>query len=110
VTLTGQFGGWAPEAPDGAFDPRPYGKLTFALKPTLAGQDWSCFVQAYSGMKVSAVDVLDYGPAPTPGVWGVYTIPLSALGVGASIYKFSIQDQTALSRNVWYVDDVGFLP
>jgi hypothetical protein len=45
------------------------------------------------------------------GEWGTYKIPLSDLGVlGKSIYKFAIQDQTGLPHNVFFLDDIGFLP
>jgi hypothetical protein len=45
------------------------------------------------------------------GQWGNYTIPLSVLGVlGQPIYKFAIQDQSGASGNVWYIDNVGFVP
>jgi hypothetical protein len=53
----------------------------------------------------------NYGPAPVKGQWATYSIPLADLGVlGTSIYKFCIQDQTGLSSNSWYVDNVGFAP
>ena len=57
------------------------------------------------------LNVTDYGPAPVPGKWATYTVPLSDLGVlGTSIYKFCIQDQSGLSSNTWYIDNVGFAP
>jgi hypothetical protein len=57
------------------------------------------------------LDVSNYGPAPVKGQWATYTVPLAALGVlGTDIYKFCIQDQTGLSSNYWYIDNVGFAP
>jgi hypothetical protein len=36
---------------------------------------------------------------------------LSDLGVtGIHIYKFAIQDETGLQNNVFYLDEIGFLP
>ena len=56
------------------------------------------------------VDPFKYGPASVMGRWGVYTIPLGDIGVAKTkIYKFAIQDQTGLSNNVFYVDDVAFV-
>ena len=40
----------------------------------------------------------------------MYTIPLGDIGVAKTkIYKFAMQDQTGLSNNVFYVDDVAFV-
>jgi hypothetical protein len=111
VTLTGKWGGWQPFSPHWSFNSRPYSELTFALKPTVAGQRWSCqFVKIHDVPVGISVDVARYGPAPVAGRWATYTIPLAALGVvGQPIYKFAIQDQTGRARNVWYIDNVGFI-
>jgi hypothetical protein len=54
---------------------------------------------------------MKYGPPPVVGQWTTYKIPLTDLGVaGTHIYKFAIQDVTGLASNVFYLDDVGFLP
>jgi hypothetical protein len=90
----------------------PYASVTFALKPTVANQTWTCFFTAVGATTSGpSINVLDYGPAPVVGQWGIYTIPLSVLGVsGATIQTMAIQDQTGLASNTWYVDNVGFLP
>ena len=111
VSLTGPWGAWQPYAQRFSFDSRPYRSLTFALKPTVAHQRWSCQFVKIGDVPVGiSVNVARYGPAPVAGRWATYTIPLSALGVAdTSIYKFAIQDQTGRSRNTWYVNRVGFL-
>jgi hypothetical protein len=86
--------------------------LTFALKPTVANQKWNVYFVKVGDVPVGIyLNVSNYGPAPVVGQWATYTVPLSDLGVlGTSIYKFCIQDQTGLSSNSWYVDNVGFVP
>jgi len=112
ITLTGQFGGWIPWAQNFSFNSAGYTKLTFALKPTVANQSWSIAFVKVGDIPVGiTLNVLNYGPAPVAGQWATYTIPLSDLGVlGDSIYKFVLQDQTGMGYNVWYVDNVGFVP
>jgi len=112
ATLQGPWGGWQPYAANWSFDSRPYTRMTFALKPTVANQKWEIYFMKVGDIPVGiSLDVTKYGPPPVAGQWGVYTIPLADLGVlGTSIYKFAIQDKTGLAANVWFVDDVGFLP
>jgi len=112
VTLQSAYGGWLPYAHNWNFNSAGYTKLTFALKPTVANQTWSVYFVKVGDVPVGIyLDVSKYGPAPVRGQWATYTIPLSDLGVlGTSIYKFCIQDQTGLSSNSWYVDNVGFEP
>jgi hypothetical protein len=112
VTVTGAWGGWLPYAQNWNFNSAPYTKLTFALKPTVANQQWSVYFVKVGDVPVGIyLDVSKYGPAPVVGQWNTYTVPLSDLGVlGTAIYKFCIQDRTGLSSNVWYVDNVGFVP
>jgi hypothetical protein len=112
VSLSGAWGGWLPFALNWNFDSSPYTQLTFALKPTVANQKWSVYFVDVGDVPVGIfLDPTQYGPAPVVGQWATYTIPLQDLGVlGASIYKFAIQDQTSLTSNTWYVDNVGFVP
>jgi hypothetical protein len=112
LTLEGSYGGWLPYAQNWDFNSAGYTKLTFALKPTVANQRWNVYFVKVGDVPVGIyLNVLNYGPAPVVGQWNTYTVPLSDLGVlGTSIYKFCIQDQTGLSNNVWYVDNVGFAP
>jgi hypothetical protein len=106
------WGGWLPYAQNWSFNSKPYTKLTFALKPTAANQKWHVYFVRVGDVPVGvSVDASNYGPKPVAGKWATYTIPLADLGVlGTSIYKFAIQDQSGLSNNVWYVDNVGFEP
>jgi hypothetical protein len=114
VNLHGQWGGFLPFAggtvPLWAFDDSPYTYLTFALKPTRPNQTAQVFFVKVGDIPVGVVvNPFKYGPAPLPGVWGTYKIPLKDLGVlKTSVYKFAIQDQTGTSDNVFYLDDIGF--
>jgi hypothetical protein len=112
VTLDSAWGGWLPYALNWDFNSNGYTKLTFALKPTVANQQWHVYFVKVGDIPVGIyLNVTDYGPAPVPGKWATYTVPLSDLGVlNTSIYKFCIQDQTGLSNNTWYIDNVGFAP
>jgi hypothetical protein len=112
ITLQGAYGGWLPYAQNWSFNSAPYTKLTFALKPTVANQQWSVYFVKVGDIPVGiSVDVTQYGPAPVVGQWNTYTVPLAHLGVlGTTIYKFAIQDKTGMSNNTWYVDNVGFEP
>jgi len=106
------YGGWLPYAQNWDFNSAPYTKLTFSLKPTRAGQTWQVYFVKVGDVPVGiSINVSEYGPVPVEGQWGTYTIPLSVLGVlGQPIYKFAIQDQSGASGNVWYIDNVGFVP
>jgi hypothetical protein len=106
------YGGWLPYAQNWDFNSAPYTKLTFSLKPTRTGQRWQVYFVKVGDTPVGiALDVSHYGPTPVVGQWGTYTIPLQDLGVlGKPIYKFAIQDQTGASGNVWYINNVGFVP
>jgi len=110
VSVTGAWGGFQPYATNWDFDTSPYNYLTFALKPTVANMQAQLYFMQVGDVPVgNTVDVFKYGPAPVAGQWNVYKIPLSAIGVaGIHIYKFAIQDQTGMSTDVFYLDDVGF--
>ncbi len=111
VTLTGAWGGWQPFATNWVFDTTPYNYLQFAFKPTQPNQSAQVYFMLVGDKPVGGgVDPFKYGPAPVPGQWGVYTIPLADIGVAKTkIYKFAIQDKTGLKSNVFYVNDVKFL-
>jgi hypothetical protein len=114
VDVTSPWGGFLPFARNWDFDSRPYAFLTFAFKPTVANQTAQVYFVKVGDIPVGVVVNPfngQYGPAPRVGVWGTYKIPMSDLGVlGKSIYKFAIQDQTGLPHNVFFLDDIGFLP
>jgi hypothetical protein len=111
VTLTGAWGGWQPFATHWVFDTTPYNYLRFAFKPTVANQSAQVYFMLVGDKPVGiGVDPFKYGPAPEPGRWGVYTIPLADIGVAKTkIYKFAIQDKTGIKNNVFYVNDVAFV-
>jgi len=106
------YGGWLPYAQNWDFNSAPYTKLTFSLKPTRTGQTWQVYFVKVGDIPVGiALNVSHYGPTPVVGQWATYTIPLQDLGVlGQPIYKFAIQDQTGANGNVWYINNVGFVP
>jgi hypothetical protein len=110
--VTERWGGFLPFAPNWDFDLRPYAYLTFALKPTVSNQVAQVFFEKVGDVQTGKVlNPFLYGPAPVAGQWGTYKIPLADFGVaGIHIYKFAIQDQTGLPSNVFYLDDIGFLP
>jgi hypothetical protein len=93
------------------FDTSPYNYLQFAFKPSRANQAAEVYFMLVGDKPVGfGVDPFKYGPAPVPGQWGVYTIPLADIGVARTkIYKFAIQDKTGAKDNVFYVNDVMFL-
>jgi hypothetical protein len=111
VTLLDHWGAWQPYARNYDFDDSAYTALTFELEPTVADQSWSVqFIKVGDVPVGISLDVADYGPAPVPGRWARYTVPLATLGVAdQSVYKFAIQDQTGLVSNTWYVTRVGFV-
>lgn len=106
------YGGWLPYAQNWDFNSAPYSKLTFSLKPTRSGQTWQVYFVKVGDIPVGiSLDVSRYGPTPVAGQWATYTVPLQDLGVlGKPIYKFAIQDQSGAGGNVWYIDNVGFVP
>ena len=111
VTLTAAWGGWQPFATNWVFDTTPYNFLRFAFKPTVANQQAQVYFMLVGDKPVGiGVDPFKYGPAPVPGQWGVYNIPLADIGVAKTkIYKFAIQDKTGIKNNVFYVNDVAFV-
>jgi endoglucanase len=112
VALTGAWGGFQPFARSLNFDLSPYAYLTFALKPTVANQALKLSFARRKDLPAGiAVDPLKYGPAPIVGQWTTYKIPLADAGVsGLRVLKFAISDQTGLAKNVFYLDEIGFLP
>ncbi len=112
MTLTGQWGAFQPYARNSDFDLSRYAFLTFSLKPTVEKQSLQVYFSLPGDVETgSKLNAMKYGPPPVVGQWTTYKIPLTDLGVaGTHIYKFAIQDVTGLASNVFYLDDVGFLP
>jgi hypothetical protein len=129
LTLTGQWGIWAPYAggtvPMWDFDSTGYNYITLDLKPTVANQVWQFyFMQVHDVQIIGAngkqimINIANYGPAPVVGKWATYKIPLSVVLTQYSsgkpvyetgIYKFGLQDETNLASNTYYIDNVGFI-
>ena len=116
VTINSPWGGFLPYAggtvPLWNFNDVGYTYLTFAFKPTIANQKAQVYFVKVGDIPVG-IDINifsgEYGPAPQPGVWATYKIPLSELGVlNTSVYKFAIQDMTGTAGHVFYLDNIGF--
>lgn len=115
-----QWGAWQPFATNWDFDLTPYNYLSFDLKPTQAGASWHCFALMVGDKPITDVNgngiyvnVSSYGPAPIVGKWATYKIPLAAIMTNQGVrleamYKFDIQDQSGLSSNTFYVNNVKF--
>jgi len=116
VTINGAYGAFQPYAggtvPLWNFVDTGYTYLTFAIKPTIANQSAQIYFTQVGDIPVGIdIDPFSgpYGPPPQAGVWSTYKIPLTDLGVAnTSVYKFAIQDQTGLSNNLFYLDNIGF--
>jgi hypothetical protein len=106
-TPAGNQGGWLPYAPQNTYDLRPYKFMNLDLKPTGAGKTWDIYFVRPGDVIVNASAVIDasgtYGPAPRPGLWATYKIPLSDMGVGpgaiTTIYKFTLHDHAPIGAN-----------
>jgi hypothetical protein len=95
------------------FDIGPYKYLIFSLKPTVANQSFdSGFMSAGDTKDGVVVHVSAYcsgGNNPPINEWETCKVPLSAYGLSKTkVLKFSIQDQSGLESNRWYIDNVGF--
>jgi hypothetical protein len=122
IEITGeQWGGWQPYVSGNCqssiascFVTTPYKYLIFSAKPTVANQIFGSAV-------LSAGDTPDGnflqnlsaycsgGSNPPVGQWESCKVPLSAYSLtDLTILKFSISDQTGLSSNHYYLDNVGF--
>ena len=121
LTATGAWGGWQPyvnaacqRSASLCFDTSAYRYLVFAMKPTRANQRLKAAFLSSGDTADGAVlyDLSSYcsgGSNPPVGQWESCKVPLSAFGMtDPVILKFSIGDQTGVSTNVWYLDDVGF--
>jgi hypothetical protein len=112
VTLTSKYGAWAVHISTGDLDTQRYHFLTFALRPTVADQIWTC-TSTQADNSATSVNVSDYATdatVPPAEVWGYYAIPLSKLDAVKIIYKIDIQDQTQRATNHWYIDNVALVP
>jgi hypothetical protein len=130
VKVTQTYGIWLPyinnycnnTAVNLCFAVSPYTNFVFQVKPTVANQTFQMsFAYATDSSEVDTQDgvwvtnVASYcTPALTSGVWSQCTIPLSAFGFNGPLVngvryerKFSIQDETGLASNLFYLENVG---
>jgi Calx-beta domain len=120
VVTSQQWGGWQPFVNGSCqsnvalcFDTTPYKYLIFSAKPTVANQTFLVDILSKNdttdGIAVSTTPYCSGGANPAVGVWETCKIPLAALQLtDTTILKFGLSDQTGLSSNTWYLDNVGF--
>jgi hypothetical protein len=104
--------------PGDNFDPKGYRFLLVSIKPTQAGDNWTTGAEEIGDVPIPGtsgmVSIMPYGPNPvTPGQYGNYKIPLSALGINdaPNIYKIAFLSKSANAANNSYrVKDIGFSP
>jgi hypothetical protein len=114
-TSNGPWAYWLPYAPLVGGNPQinlaPFHALQMSLKPTKPNQKWSVNLYKAGDVMIGTIsDISVYGSAPVVGQWGVYTVPLSVLnGMGITAEKFLLQDQTGLTGNIFYINNVAFI-
>ncbi|MGC1523654.1 MAG: Calx-beta domain-containing protein, partial [Steroidobacteraceae bacterium] len=122
IEITGQqWGGWQPyvsancqSSIASCFVTTPYKYLIFSAKPTVANQIFGSAVLSAGDTPDGAFiqNLSAYcsgGGNPPIGQWESCKVPLSIYGLtDVTILKFSISDQTGLSSNHYYLDNVGF--
>ena len=98
-----------------------YTSITMQLKSTIPGQRWSLAIFKYNikngvltddTLVGTVADLAPYGGKAVVGQFVTYTVPLAALSASGltTMYKFLLQDQTGLTGQTWYVNNVGFEP
>jgi hypothetical protein len=122
IEITGQqYGGWQPyvsancqSSIASCFITTSYKYLVFSAKPTVANQIFGSAVLSAGDTPDGNFlqDLSAYcsgGSNPPVGQWESCKVPLSAYSLtDLTILKFSISDQTGLSSNHYYLDNVGF--
>jgi hypothetical protein len=121
VVNSQQWGGWQPYVNANCqsnislcFNTLPYKYIIFSIKPTVANQIVGVGFMSSGDTPDGPVieNTSSYcsgGGNPAIGQWESCKIPLSAFALtDTTILKFWITDQTGLSSNHWYVDNVGF--
>ncbi|HEX3912364.1 MAG TPA: Calx-beta domain-containing protein [Steroidobacteraceae bacterium] len=121
IVTSQQWGGWQPFVSANCqsnvsqcFNTLPYKYLVFSAKPTVANEVFDVGFMS-SGDTTDGVTIFDSssycsgGRNPAVGQWESCKIPLSAFKLtDTTVLKFWISDQTGLSSNRWYLDNVGF--
>jgi hypothetical protein len=95
------------------FDTTPYQYLIFSIKPTVANQlievGFMSAGDTPDGPVIFATAYCSGGANPPIGQWESCKMPLSVFKLtDTTVLKFWIQDETGLSSNHWYIDNVGF--
>ena len=129
VKVDSPWGFWLPYCPQvgptihgykvPSCDVAPYTSITMQLKATIAKQKWSLAIFKYNitngVLKADTVvgsvhDLTPYGGNAVVGAFVTYTVPLADLGASGltTMYKFLLQDETGLTGQNWYVNNVGF--
>jgi hypothetical protein len=116
-----KWGGWQPFVNGNCqsnislcFNTTPYKYLIFSAKPTVANQIFGVGFMSSGDTPDGLVpeDTSAYcsgGSNPAVGQWESCKIPLSAFKLtDTTVLKFWISDQTGLSSNRVYLDNVGF--
>jgi len=108
VTINSAYGGFQPYSgnvvPQWDLEVGSFGYLSIDLKPTIGRQSWQLSVISRlppgDVYPWAAVNIGDYGPAPVPGKWATYKIPLSALSIGKTYFQGSISGDTLTVTSV----------
>jgi hypothetical protein len=95
------------------FNTTPYQYLIFSIKPTVANQlievGFMSAGDTPDGPVIFASAYCSGGANPPVGQWESCKMPLSVFQLtDTTVLKFWIQDETGLSSNHWYIDNVGF--
>jgi Calx-beta domain len=121
IMTSQQWGGWQPFVNGNCqtnislcFNTTPYKYLIFSAKPTVANQIFGVGFMSSGDTPDGFVpeDTSAYcsgGSNPTVGQWESCKIPLSVFKfTDTTVLKFWISDQTGLSSNHIYLDNIGF--
>lgn len=113
--------GWQPFAPTNAFDLTPYEYIILRWKPTVANDAMVLRSELVGDKAVGTPVTLQDatyatdGKSPTPGVWGSYKIPLSAMGIGVpagvpTLYKLQFTNPNGSFARTQYFEQIAFGP
>lgn len=132
ATSTGQWAIWLPYAPPQgppytpgnatltpSFNTTGYSTLSLQIYPTVASQTWSLAIYKYTtAAGVTTGDIVvgtvqniqQYCTPFAVKAWMTCNVPLSAMNATnlTTLYKFGLQDQSGLTGDVFYVNNVYF--
>lgn len=100
VTLAGPNGflqapSWSPGTWIYGMEGGAFNYINFKVKPTVSSAQFLLSFHSRGtpgdiGQPFITLDISNYGPTPTSGVWGTYKVPLSDLGFGVATFTGSI--------------------